>query len=154
MLLGDNLTPLTSPSLPEGYTLAVGVPTIEVYRHLRQASGLSPKSAQQAAPVAANSWYAVQILHSGSAVAMGRIISDGGWYFHLADMATLPDHQGRGLASVVLAELLARIKDYTTPMEGTPYVCLMADPPGQKLYKKFGFVMSAPSSEGMVLKLK
>ncbi|WP_370260313.1 hypothetical protein [Cryobacterium sp. TMT3-29-2] len=28
---------------------------------------------------------------------MGRIIGDGGWYFHIADMATLPEFQGRGL---------------------------------------------------------
>ncbi|AEO61111.1 hypothetical protein MYCTH_2310977 [Thermothelomyces thermophilus ATCC 42464] len=43
-------------------------------------------------------------------VAMGRIIGDGGWYFHIADMAVLPAHQRRGLGGAVLSHLLAHIK--------------------------------------------
>ena len=34
---------------------------------------------------------------AGQPPARGRVIGDGGWYFHIADMATLPEHQGRGL---------------------------------------------------------
>ena len=43
---------------------------------------------------------------------MGRIIGDGGWYFHVADMATLPDHQRRGLGVLVLSTLLERIAEH------------------------------------------
>ena len=34
-------------------------------------------------------------------VGMGRILGDGGWYFHVVDMAVLPEHQRRGLGDVV-----------------------------------------------------
>jgi len=33
---------------------------------------------------------------------MGRVIGDGGWYFHIVDMAVLPEHQRRGLGDAVL----------------------------------------------------
>ncbi|KAL6230966.1 hypothetical protein BDW75DRAFT_244334 [Aspergillus navahoensis] len=51
---------------------------------------------------------------------MGRIISDGGWYFHIADMAVLPEHQRKGLCDVVLKELLRYIKENAP--EGEPQI--------------------------------
>jgi len=83
---------------------------------------------------------------------MGRIISDGGWYFHIADMAVLPEHQRKGLGDIVLKQLIA----YMTRMapEGDPYVSLLADAPGRRLYTKNGFVDSAPHSVGMVFPMK
>jgi GNAT superfamily N-acetyltransferase len=41
---------------------------------------------------------------------MGRSIGVGGWYFHLADMATHPDHQRRGLGRRVIEWLLDDIR--------------------------------------------
>lgn len=83
---------------------------------------------------------------------MGRIIGDGGWYFHIADMAVLPEHQRKGLGDVVLKELLAYIRKHAPTGEGEhPYVTLLADVPGRKLYAKNGFVESAPAQMGMNL---
>lgn len=79
---------------------------------------------------------------------MGRVIGDGGWYFHIADVATLPEHQGRGLGRRVLTDLLAQI-DEAAP--AGPYVTLMADAPGRRLYESMGFVETAPRSLGMRL---
>lgn len=79
---------------------------------------------------------------------MGRVIGDGGWYFHVADMATLPEHQGRGLGRRVLVDLLAQIRDVAP---GGAYVTLMADAPGRRLYESMGFVETAPHSLGMRL---
>jgi ribosomal protein S18 acetylase RimI-like enzyme len=71
---------------------------------------------------------------------MGRIIGDGGWYFHIADMAVLPSHQRRGLGDAVLRNLLAHIRE-NAPQDGTgAYVTLFADAPGRRLYAKSGFV--------------
>lgn len=83
---------------------------------------------------------------------MGRIIGDGGWYFHIADMAVLPEHQRRGLGDVVLKRLLERIRTHAA--EGEPYVTLFADGPGRKLYKKNGFVEAAPAQMGMQMLLE
>jgi len=81
---------------------------------------------------------------------MGRIIGDGGWYFHVVDMAVLPDHQRRGLGSAVLTYLLEQIRAQAP--KGA-FVSLLADPPGRRLYARHGFVESAPDSIGMALLL-
>lgn len=147
----------TSPSLPPGYTIHAGFPSIEDYRHIRVASGLSPRNEAQARGAVTGSWYGCYILYTppdGNApakpVGMGRIIGDGGWYFHIADMGVLPDHRRKGLGDAVLKELLAYIK--ANSAEGTAYISLMADPPGVKLYQKNGFFPGDKLDEvGMVL---
>lgn len=71
-----------------GYSLRIGVPPVPAYRNIRSSAGLTPVTEAQASRVASGSWYGCYIVHSstGEAVAMGRIIGDGGWYFHIADM--------------------------------------------------------------------
>lgn len=144
-------------ALPPGYHLESGVPPVAVYRDLRKLSGLTPVTEAQAAHVASGSWYACHITYRENegdkpqAVAMGRIIGDGGWYFHIADMATLPEHQRKGLGGIILQHLLAYIKD-NSPEDGTPYINLFADPPGRRLYEKNGFVAGETFDElGMVM---
>lgn len=125
-------------------------PSVQEYLRLRSESGLSPKTAEQAAGALAHSWAWCHIRHTptGEAVAMGRALGDGGWYFHIADMATLPAHQGRGLGRRVLTWILDRIEQ-EAPAD--PYITLFADAPGRPLYRSVGFVESAPRSSGMVL---
>lgn len=79
---------------------------------------------------------------------MGRVIGDGGWYFHVVDVATLPEHQRRGLGSVVLTYLLADIRS-RAPWGA--YVSLIADVPGRPLYARHGFTETAPHSVAMAL---
>lgn len=136
-------------------------PTVDDYRALRAVTGLSPKSEGQARGAIAGtwSWRRVDIGAStdgsdgtaGATVAMGRIVGDGGWYFLIADMATLPEHQGRGIGRVILEELLAEIRDRAEP---GAYVTLTADPPGRRLYESMGFEDVAPGRTGMHLLLR
>jgi len=144
----------TSPSLPAGYTFHAGaLPPVPEYRHLRAASGLTPMTETQSARVPNGTWYGCHIkgdAEDGAAIAMGRIISDGAWYFIIADMAVLPHHQRKGLGDAILKHLLSYIRENAP--EGDPFVSLSADPPGMKLYRKNGFVESAPLGEvGMLL---
>ncbi|GAA3550606.1 hypothetical protein GCM10022197_01850 [Microlunatus spumicola] len=83
----------------------------------------------------------------GTTVGMARLISDGGWYFHVIDVAVLPPHQRRGIADAMLTHLLTLVR--TTAAPGA-YVSLMADQPGRRLYARHGFTDSAPHSVGMV----
>lgn len=132
------------------YDLTLSPPPLADYLRLRADSGLSPVTEAQGEPALVNSWAWVHVRHraSGEVVAMGRVIGDGGWYFHIADMATLPEHQKKGLGQAVLEALLAKIREEAPPR---PYVTLMADQPGRPLYAKLGFVETAPHSLGMML---
>jgi ribosomal protein S18 acetylase RimI-like enzyme len=134
-----------------GYTADVLVrthPILADYLHLRAASGLTPRSAAEGEGALLGSWCWSVVQRDGQTIAMGRVIGDGAWYFHIADIATLPEHQGRGLGRRVLADLLAQIAE-AAPEE--PYVTLMADAPGRRLYESMGFVETAPKSLGMRL---
>jgi ribosomal protein S18 acetylase RimI-like enzyme len=133
----------------EAYVLLEnGTPSIEEYRDLRAVAGLSLKTVEQAERALQGSWYSVVVKSkdSGTVVGMGRIVGDGGWYFHIVDMAVHPDHQRKGLGDAIMAELMRRILDEAP--QG-PYVNLVADEAGRPLYKKWGFAETAPRSVGM-----
>lgn len=122
-------------------------PSLDDYLELRRAAGLTPKRPDQGAPALANSWAWRRIVDAdGRSVAMGRVVGDGGWYFLIADMATLPSHQRRGLGRRILEDLLAEIRGKAP--EGA-YVTLLADPPGQALYRSLGFTEPATGSVTM-----
>ena len=120
------------------YELREEAPTVEEYLRLRAESGLSPKRADQAEAALAGTWYMVHVRHrsTGDAAAMGRVIGDGGWYFQIADMATLPGHQRQGLGTLVLTTLMDRIRERAPE---NPWITLLADPPGVPLYTTLGF---------------
>ena len=143
---------MTDPMNPaDDYVLVPTVPALDDYLHLRAASGLTPKSRAQGELALPGGWAAAHVVHgpTGQTVAMGRVIGDGGWYFHVVDMAVLPDHQRKGLGDRVLTHLLAVIESEAPP---GPYITLMADAPGRRLYERHGFVESAPRTVGMVLR--
>ncbi len=89
-------------------------------------------------------------------MAMGRVVPDSRWYFHIADMAVLhtePSKKGhsRSTGDAVLRDLLRYIRQNAA--DGEPYVNLLADPPGRSLYRKNGFAEAAALDEvRMVLK--
>lgn len=141
---------IRSIKIPNEYLLVERAPAAADYVHLRAAAGLTPRRLDQAVPALAGSWKAVYIRHvaTGETVAMGRVIGDGGWYFHVVDMAVLPAHQRRGLGDAVLGSLLAAIREQAPE---NAYVNLLADAPGRRLYARHGFRETAPGSTGMAL---
>jgi ribosomal protein S18 acetylase RimI-like enzyme len=139
-------------ALAEGYRLIQAAPTVEDYLILRRRSGLTPRTREQAVAALSGSWFACHILHEaiGQPVAMGRVLGDGGWYFHVVDLAVLPERQRLGLGDAVLTELLRHVQENAPP---GAYVNLLADPPGRRLYARHGFIDTAPDSIGMALQL-
>jgi GNAT superfamily N-acetyltransferase len=133
-----------------GYRLAGGPPTVADYLLLRERAGLSPKRQDQAEAALGGSWAAVHVVHEaeGTTVGMGRVLGDGGWYFHVADMAVLPEHQRLGLGDAILTALLERIR---SEAPAGAFVNLIADPPGRKLYARHGFEPTAPDSVSMAM---
>jgi GNAT superfamily N-acetyltransferase len=132
-------------------TLLDSPPPLAEYLALRRESGLSPKRADQGAPALAHSWaWRRAVDGDGRSVAMGRIVGDGGWYFLVADMATLPAYQRQGLGRRILTSLLDEIRERAP--DGA-YVTLLADPPGQRLYRSLGFTEPQNGSTTMHLVL-
>jgi ribosomal protein S18 acetylase RimI-like enzyme len=127
-----------------------GTPTVQDYMRLRADAGLTPRTEEQSSLALPGSWAACHVVEtaSGETVGMGRLIGDGGWYFHVVDMAVLPAHQGRGIGNRVLGWLLDRIRR-AAPADA--YVSLMADPPGRRLYERFGFTERRDRSIGMAM---
>ncbi|GAB3597632.1 GNAT family N-acetyltransferase [Angustibacter peucedani] len=133
---------------PEGYRVVDGVAPLDRYLALRRDAGLTPVSPPQGEAALPGSWFGCHVVHeaTGEVVGMGRVIGDGGWYFHVVDMAVQPDHQRRGLGDAVLSRLLAEIRDHAP---SGAYVSLMADAPGRRLYERHGFLDRAPGTVGM-----
>jgi GNAT superfamily N-acetyltransferase len=139
--------------LADGYRLVQGPPTVGDYLVLRERSGLSSRREDQASAGLHGSWFAVHVVHEATeeTVGMGRVLGDGGWYFHVIDMAVLPEHQRRGLGDVILTALSDHIRDQAP--KGA-FVNLLADPPGVALYARHGFAATSPASNGMALYLE
>ncbi|GAP89578.1 putative GNAT family N-acetyltransferase [Rosellinia necatrix] len=143
---------MTATNLPADYILVEGYPNVRDYLNLRNSTGLSPRNEEQASAALRGSWYGVYIAEKETptkAIAMGRVIGDGGWYFLIADMMTAEEHQRKGLGDVVLKSLLAGIR--CRAARGNAYVTLGADPPGRRLYQKNGFKETMPQVMGMGL---
>jgi len=138
--------------MPAGYRLVMDVPPVSDYLRLRRDAGLTPKTPEQAAAALPGSWAACHVVAEadGGIVGMGRLLGDGGWYFHVVDMAVLPEHQRRGLGDAILGALLDHVREAAPP---GAYVNLLADPPGRALYARHGFAETAPQSVGMALRL-
>ncbi|RFU71726.1 acyl- n-acyltransferase [Trichoderma arundinaceum] len=143
---------LASSAVPPGYAMHEGYPPVPEHLGLRLITGLKAKTGSQANEISTGSWYGcfVTFEQEDAIIGMGRIISDGGWYFHIADMAVHPDHQQKGLGNQILKRLLQTISE-KAPKDGKPYITLFANPAGRKLYYDNGFVEAAPSQLGMVL---
>ena len=139
---------MDAAALPVGYRLADGPPAVADYLLLRARAGLSTKREDQARAALGGSWAAVHVLHEADAtiVGMGRLLGDGGWYFHVVDMAVLPEHQRRGVGDAILTALLDRIRREAPPGAD---VNLIADRPGRRLYARHGLTPTAPDSIGM-----
>jgi GNAT superfamily N-acetyltransferase len=135
--------------LREPYRLVEGPPDVDSYLTLRQEAGLTPRSRAQAEAGLAGGWAAVHAVDGeGRPVGMGRVIGDGGWYFHVVDMAVDPHHQRRDIGDGILEWLLTRIAELAPP---GAYISLLADEPGRRLYERHGFQPTAPRSIGMAI---
>jgi ribosomal protein S18 acetylase RimI-like enzyme len=131
---------------PAGYDLMSRVPTTVDHSRLRAISGLTPRSDEAADVGLPNSLHSVCVLHGGIVIGMGRIVGDGGLFFHLVDVAVDPAHQSLGLGRSIVAALLAWI-ERTAPAKA--YVTLIANGGASRLYEHLGFEDVLPDARGM-----
>jgi GNAT superfamily N-acetyltransferase len=130
--------------------LAYAPPAPAEYCALRCAAGLSAMDETAAATGLAASWCAVSLRLGRELVAMGRIVGDGALFLQVVDVAVRPDWQRRGLGRRVMAALMDEARRRAP--RGV-VVTLLADGEACRLYEQFGFRLSAPRSQGMLLRL-
>jgi len=121
---------------------------VEVYRGLRDLSGLSPKSRVASELGLKNSLQAVMIKIDDEIIGMGRLIGDGGCFCQVVDICVNPKVQGLGVGKAIMKNLMDFIEHH---LPETCYVSLIADGDASYLYEKFGFRDTAPKSKGMYL---
>lgn len=147
----ESVTAAAASGLPPEYRLLPAIPAAGTYLHLRQASGLSPKTMAAALRGLPHSQFAVQVLYQGEAVGMGRVIGDGGCFYQVTDICLLPAHRGMGIAKHIMQAIMHYL--HTSLPDGA-YVSLIADGEANKLYSQFGFQMTAPKSVGMAMVIR
>jgi len=127
------------------YRVELATPGVDDFLRLRRVAGLSERSREAATAGLPNSLFAITVYDAnGVAVAMGRVVGDGGCNFEVVDIAVDPPCQGQGLGRLVMNHI-SRYLDANVPPGS--YVCLIADTPW--LYEKFGFDYCAPALHGM-----
>ncbi|MEV0279140.1 GNAT family N-acetyltransferase [Streptomyces sp. NPDC050610] len=124
----------------DSYDVREGVPSVEIFRRLRTAAGLSDRDPEAVALALSGTWYCVVLHHEGEPIGMGRIVGDGGTAFQLVDICVDPAHQGKGLGRRIMAALTDELERRAP---ATAYVSLIADGPARFLYEKFGFADTA-----------
>lgn len=127
------------------YSLVPGVPSVDDYLRLRQASGLTPRSVEAAQAGLPRTVVGVVVRHGETVVGMGRVVGDGLFYL-IVDIAVDPAHQRKGIGKAVVGQLMDELGK-VSPAEA--YVGLFADGEACHLYAQFGFAPTAPVSLGM-----
>ncbi|KAF2093726.1 GCN5-like N-acetyltransferase [Rhizodiscina lignyota] len=142
-----------APTLSEGYEINTSPPSVQDYLALRQSSPtLTPINPSQAEAALHGSWHTIHITHQSDpshAVAMGRIIGDGGWFFSIGDIVVLPSHQRKGLGDFIMSTLMEEIKKRAPKGAPGAYVMLFAAPGARGLYARYGFRDTMPGNMGM-----
>ena len=136
---------------PACYEFQIETPSVEDYLRLRAVSGLTPKTEEAARRGLPGTLHAVVVRFEDRAVAMGRVIGDGGAFFQIVDMAVEPEHQGQGLGKRIFATLMDWVHENAPE---SAYVSLIADGEAHRLYAQFGFEPVTPKSIGMALFIK
>lgn len=130
------------------YTVVPEFPDPETYVELRAAAEMAPRTLTAAERGLSNTLFGVRVLDGEEIVGMGRLVGDGGTVYQVVDVAVHPDHQGRGLGTRIVDELVAYLDREAPP---SAFVNLLADVDG--FYERWGFEHSAPASKAMFLRV-
>jgi len=122
-------------------------PTVEEYVSFRAHVGWQPVRDREAVGRAlAASLFSVCVESGGRAVAMGRVVGDGGVYAYIQDMIVLVEFRGRGLSTIVMDALLGYVE--RTYPKGA-FIGLMAAEGVAGLYERYGFERRPDGAPGM-----
>ena len=125
------------------------VPSPETYMHLREASGMPPRTIEGAKKGLGNELYSVLLVNEedNETIGMGRLVGDGGTVFQICDMAVIVKFQNKGGGTMIMNALMEFIEEKKIDRA---YINLIADV--NNFYEKWGFKPTDPKSKGMYLR--
>lgn len=130
----------TSPDRPAlaGLRLEPRVPTPAEHRALAEAVGWSAFTDYDAAAASlpTSLFGVVACEASGACIGMSRVIGDGRQFFYVMDVAVHPEHQGRGIGTALMNEVVAFIQRAAPPKA---LVGLFTAHARGSFYERFGF---------------
>ncbi len=100
-----------------------------------------PQELYEALP---KSWHAVSAYDGERLVGFGRVISDGILHAFIVEMIVVPDHQGKGIGSAILTDLLSRCRS-----AGIRDIQLFCAKGKAGFYEKHGFAARPDDAPGM-----
>lgn len=108
------------------------------YLFLRNSVQWPQLSARQAAASIKNVVFLIAARHGDKTIGMTRVVSDGGYIMHIADVVVLPEYQRQGIGKTMVGMAMQYIRG--TIHEGeTVFVNLMAAKGKEPFYRQFGF---------------
>ena len=123
--------------MEDAYQIIDRAPTVEEYRAVCAAVGwesvINFDAARTALP---NSLFAVVALYEGEVVGMGRIVGDGAIFFYIQDIAVVPEHQSRGVGSMLMVRLMAYLRDHVPEKA---FIGIFAAAGTPSFYRRYGF---------------
>lgn len=133
------------------YRFVNAIPTVDQHGALAAAVGWADSFRWEAMPasLAGSVCGVVAFAESGEAVAMGRVVGDGAFYFYIQDVAVHPDHRRQGLGREVMRRLREQIAERAG---GDCFVGLFSTPEAVALYRAEGFGMEAMTGMWQVLR--
>ena len=95
------------------YRFVNAIPTVDQHGSLAVAVGWADSFRWEAMPasLAGSVCGVVAFAETGEAVAMGRVVGDGAFYFYIQDVAVHPDHRRQGLGREVMRRLREQISE-------------------------------------------
>ena len=113
--------------------------TPEEYMEMRRMVGWGLFPLEQAAEGLNNSFILLCLRRNSKPIGLGRVVSDRGYIYYIADIIVCPEYQGQGLGRKVVENLLARIKATLKPGYKI-MISLLAAKGKEEFYKKFDFI--------------
>lgn len=126
------------------------IPNVDDYLQLRELNGWGSYPKNQASKGLQNSLLCICAKHKHEMIGFGRVVGDGYTYFYLQDILIHPEHQNKGIGSIILNILMNSLSERFST-EGGSFIGLMTSPSLINFYGKIGFEIYPEDIIGMRL---
>jgi GNAT superfamily N-acetyltransferase len=126
------------------------IPTAKEYLKFRKAVNWKLIDEEIAGQILEGSLFGVCIELKSEAVAMGRLVWDGGTAFYIHDIIVLPEHQKKGYGRLIMENIITYVN---LNCSNGILLFVMSDKNKEGFYERFGFIRTSGDSYGTRMQL-